>query len=245
MPLILALFGVFVRQPIGGEFAMRRKVSDYILDQCLSESGVKYGIDISMTIHALDGAFKVGEVFLGQKFHKPSFPKIMPMFSQVSQAAFEATRLYFDKKRISTGKYVKLKSADHSGIDQTGAFSHKAKIPLLLAGSIRALKIEEESYRNILGETFPLVQKRLNSAEPRFDSDIWAEVLGKFIRKMLITDEDEPLFKKMGHFLAQIFIWRASTFWLEAENLSAEEAEKRILIQAKIIQKNLSLIFSN
>jgi len=244
MPLILSLFGVSIRQPIGGEFAMRRQVSDYILTQSISENGKKYGIDISMIIHALGGAFKVGEVFLGQKFHKPSFPKIMPMFSQVSQAAFEVIRSYKNKGKILPGKYVSLpKSAGRSGIDQMSMFQHKTQIPLLLAGAIKAFGTDGKNYKDILDGIFPTIQKRLKGIEPHFDSDIWAEVLEHFVRKALSINENDTLFQKMGHLLAQIFIWRAATFWLEAENLSTEEVENHILLQAKTIQEKISPLF--
>ena len=236
-PVILGFFGAAVRQPIGGEFAMNGRVVDYFLRQHLSEDVQKYGIDIWMTMHALGGRFRVGEVFLGRKFHKPSFPKIMTMFPQISQTAFEVLRLYSGKKN---NQYVQFRPHRSSGIDQVSIFPHKDEIPLLLTNAAEAFTQEEEKYRRILGDYFSLVKKLLENNKPEFSAENWAMVLKCFIAQALASETDPSLFRYLGHLLAQIFIWRAAAFWLEAECISADEAESRILLQAKDICQAIS-----
>jgi hypothetical protein len=48
----------------------------------------QYGIDISMTTSALLNGFKICQVVLGSKVHKPSAPKLGAMFTQVITTLF-------------------------------------------------------------------------------------------------------------------------------------------------------------
>jgi glycosyltransferase involved in cell wall biosynthesis len=88
-PLIHGLLGRDIRQPIGGEFAFSGKYVDYILSQPWHETTRQYGIDIFMTLNAILGGFEICKVGLGAKIHKPSAPKLGPMFTQVVDTLFK------------------------------------------------------------------------------------------------------------------------------------------------------------
>lgn len=88
-PLLYGLLGKDIRQPIGGEFAFSNKYVDFILNQPWHETTRQYGIDIFMTLNAILGDFKICKVGLGAKIHKPSAPKLGPMFTQVVDTLFK------------------------------------------------------------------------------------------------------------------------------------------------------------
>jgi glycosyltransferase involved in cell wall biosynthesis len=88
-PLLYGLLGKDIRQPIGGEFAFSNKYVDFILNQPWHETTRQYGIDIFMTLNAVLGDFKICKVGLGAKIHKPSAPKLGPMFAQVVDTLFK------------------------------------------------------------------------------------------------------------------------------------------------------------
>lgn len=88
-PLILGLLSKDIRQPIGGEFGFSGKYVDYILSQPWHETTRQYGIDIFMTLNAILGGFEICKVGLGAKIHKPSAPKLGPMFTQVVDTLFK------------------------------------------------------------------------------------------------------------------------------------------------------------
>lgn len=88
-PLIYGLLGKDIRQPIGGEFAFSDKYVDYILNQPWHDTTRQYGIDIFMTSNAIIGDFKLCKVGLGAKIHKPSAPKLGPMFTQVVDTLYK------------------------------------------------------------------------------------------------------------------------------------------------------------
>lgn len=101
MPLLYAWFGQRLNQPIGGDFAFNNRFAEYILKQQRSKNAFLYGVDIFMSTHTLGGNFRVKEVYLGRKIHKPSFDKIVPMFQQVAATMFFVLLRYKDRYTIS------------------------------------------------------------------------------------------------------------------------------------------------
>ena len=70
-PLLRALYGRRVRQPIGGEFGISgRLASHFLKDQVWNSDVALYGIDIWMTTTAVASSFKVCQSHLGAKIHE-------------------------------------------------------------------------------------------------------------------------------------------------------------------------------
>jgi glycosyltransferase involved in cell wall biosynthesis len=90
-PLTRALYGLRVRQPIGGEFGFRADLARTYLEQPVWDSDVaRFGIDIFMTTTAITRGAKVAQAFLGAKVHDPKDPAadLGPMFTQVVGTLF-------------------------------------------------------------------------------------------------------------------------------------------------------------
>ena len=89
--LTRALYGLRIRQPIGGDFAFVGKLADYYIDQDVWETDVaRYGIDIWMTTNAIAKNFKICQSNLGVKIHDAKDPaeSLGPMFRQVIHTLF-------------------------------------------------------------------------------------------------------------------------------------------------------------
>jgi glucosylglycerate synthase len=85
-PLNRALYGLRIRQPIGGDFGVSGDLVRHYLDAGYWTPEVsKFGIDIWMTTHALAGGYAVCQARLGAKVHDPKDPgaDLGPMFRQV------------------------------------------------------------------------------------------------------------------------------------------------------------------
>ncbi|MCL4418010.1 MAG: glycosyltransferase, partial [Actinobacteria bacterium] len=74
-PYLYAIYNQKIQQPIGGEFALSRKLYKKVLNNKKWESTYLYGIDIMLTALALKNKMLIKQQFLGRKMHKPSFPK--------------------------------------------------------------------------------------------------------------------------------------------------------------------------
>ena len=96
-PLTRALYGKRVRQPIGGEFGLSRKLIQRLLSQNVWDTDVaRYGVDIWMTSTALAEGFSVCQVFLGAKLHDPKDPgaDLTAMLVQVVGSLFSLMEEY-------------------------------------------------------------------------------------------------------------------------------------------------------
>jgi len=85
-PLTSVLYGLRIRQPIGGDFGMSGDLVRHFLAQDDWTTDVsRYGIDIWMTLTTIAGGFAVCQARLGTKVHDPKDPgsDLGPMFGQV------------------------------------------------------------------------------------------------------------------------------------------------------------------
>jgi hypothetical protein len=85
-PLTRALYGLRIRQPIGGDFGVSGDlVRHYLKAGDWTSEVSKFGIDIWMTTEAVTGGFAVCQSRLGAKVHDPKDPgaDLGPMFRQV------------------------------------------------------------------------------------------------------------------------------------------------------------------
>ena len=85
-PLTRALYGMRIRQPIGGDFGVSGDLVRHYLEAGHWTPEVsRFGIDIWMTTLALSGGFAVCQARLGAKVHDPKDPgsDLGPMFRQV------------------------------------------------------------------------------------------------------------------------------------------------------------------
>lgn len=87
-PLVFALAGYDVRQPIGGEFSFSPGLCSFWLEQEWDERVRHYGIDIFMSLNAFFGGFRVCQTGLGNKVHNASAPKLGTMFEEVVHTLF-------------------------------------------------------------------------------------------------------------------------------------------------------------
>jgi glucosylglycerate synthase len=91
-PLTRALYGVRVRQPIGGDFGVSARLADRYLSRHDWETDVaRYGIDIWMTTVAIAEGYRVCQSFLGAKLHDAKDPSadLSAMLQQVVGSVFQ------------------------------------------------------------------------------------------------------------------------------------------------------------
>ena len=89
--LTRTLYGLRIRQPIGGDFAFVGDLAAHYVEQDVWETDVaRYGIDIWMTTNAVANNFKICQSNLGVKIHDAKDPgeSLGPMFRQVVHTLF-------------------------------------------------------------------------------------------------------------------------------------------------------------
>ena len=96
-PLTRALYGRRIRQPIGGEFGVsRRLLSRFLTRNVWSTDVARYGIDIWMTTTAIAENFQICQTYLGAKTHDAKDPlsDLSTMLAQVVGSVFELMETY-------------------------------------------------------------------------------------------------------------------------------------------------------
>ncbi len=92
-PMLQALFGLRVRQPLGGDFGVSGKLARAFLSEKIwNENIMNYGIDLWMTTLAITRNFNICQAFLGTpKIHRPEDPAsdLYMMFKQVVGTLFD------------------------------------------------------------------------------------------------------------------------------------------------------------
>jgi len=89
--LTRALYGLRIRQPIGGDFAFDGNLAVNYIEQDVWDTDVaRYGIDVWMTTNAITSNFKICQSNLGVKIHDAKDPaeSLGPMFRQVVHTLF-------------------------------------------------------------------------------------------------------------------------------------------------------------
>ncbi len=104
-PLTRALYGLRVRQPIGGDFGISARLCAQYLQRDDWETDVaRYGIDVWMTTIAIADGFRVCQSFLGAKLHDAKDPgsDLSAMLEQVVGSVFLLMREYTSTWRVVT-----------------------------------------------------------------------------------------------------------------------------------------------
>ncbi len=96
-PLTRTLYGLRIRQPIGGDFGMSYKLVKDFLDKDVWETDVaRFGIDIWMTTTAIVDGFKICQARLGAKIHNEKDPSrdLSGMYREVVGTIFNLMEDY-------------------------------------------------------------------------------------------------------------------------------------------------------
>ena len=230
-PLIRGLLGVNLRQPIGGDFALSSRLVEKCLRRKWSESTRQYGVDIFLTMTAILGEFEIGEVGLGAKIHKPSAPKLGPMFTQVVTTLFNFLR---KNRRKWSGKIAPRQleqfGAPKLAAPQTVAIDYKKMKSDALAGFAKS----ESTLREILrARNFAELARMFASGKIRIGAQIWCES----VFDALAAFEKNPR-PEIIESLKPLYFGRFIYFFRETLEKNSAESEKEIETQARLFWRH-------
>jgi hypothetical protein len=229
-PLTRSLYGQRVRQPIGGDFGMSRRLFCRYLERTDWETETaRYGIDIWMTTIALAEGFRVCQSFLGAKLHDAKDPgaDLSDMLHQVVGSVFALM-----------GEYEKV-WRDTCGSRDVDLFGFRFGVGLepVAVNVDRMLQSFQLGCRN-LGEIWQQALTRetvsavldlgRDSREPasfHLDDELWTRVVMEFA----VAFRRRPV--ERGYLLRSLtplYLARVASFIVETGDLIAEEVEHRI-----------------
>ncbi len=231
MPLVYGLFNRNIRQPIGGDFAMSAKLAKHLICQPWHRTTEEYGIDIFMTMNAILGGFRMGETGLGAKVHKPSAPKLGPMFIQVVSTAFLTVLRSFEiwKEDIP--------------IEQAPLYGLRRKMPA------QKLEVDRAAVEKNARDGFVAAQGQLEKClTPDLYKDInamfcggtiditaeqWCRIVYDMIAAFAVAHDRISVVES----LKGLYFGRALAFMNQTWDWRTDEAEEEIMAQADIFHE--------
>lgn len=238
-PLVYALTGYIIRQPIAGDFAFTRKIALAIYKNKIykNESIQRYGIDIFMTLTAISISEEIYQVDLDKKIHSPSFSKLEYMFPQI------ASSVLLTINSINLFKESIMESKTKINILSDLRFSHK-KIAQEMRNSAlinleRILSLEWVDL-NLISK-YKKVSSMININEGEM-MNLWTSILFSWIKYFYKLNSISFLSKKAGDELLPFFVLRATNFWLWSEKMKVSEVELAIRRQAEVLKEKMKNI---
>jgi glycosyltransferase involved in cell wall biosynthesis len=230
-PLTRALYGLRVRQPIGGDFGLSARLLNRYLERKDWETDVaRYGIDIWMTTIAIAEGFQVCQSFLGAKLHDAKDPAadLSAMLHQVVGSVFTLMREYERVWRAVRGS----RPADLFGFRFDVGLD---PVPVNLERMVKSFLTGCRELREILALALErgaleelLAVCRQAEADPRgwrLPDQLWARIVLDF------ACAHRALPVERGHLLRSLtplYLGRVASFVLETENMISSEVEERI-----------------
>ena len=230
-PLVYGLFCRNVRQPIGGDFAVSRRFAEHLIRQPWHRTTEEYGIDIFMTMNSILGGFHICETGLGAKRHKPSAPKLGPMFIQVVSTAFLTVLRNTDKwmnlnaiKQPPLYGLRHLEPAQELTIDRS-AIEKQARDGFYDSQAALEQNLSPELYKDFAGM---FAGKKIDISAYQ-----WVTTVYDMIAAFRIAEDRNSLVES----LKGLYFGRALTFMNETWDWSTEQAEEETLKQAELFHK--------
>ena len=236
-PLTRSLYGLRVRQPIGGDFGFSGRMARHYLEQDVWETDVaRFGIDIWMTTTAITGGFRICQAFLGAKIHDAKDPSLdlSQMLVQVVSAVFDLMGAQEAAwKSVRGSRSVPLFGMEHA----VGLENVKVDAERMIRNFRYGVAELTEVWSRVL---HPQVIQQLEEAGREETSKfhlppgLWIRVLYDFALAYHRRTIDR------GHLLqslAPLYMGRVASFVLETEDASAEEVE--------VIHENVCLLFES
>jgi len=185
-PLLRTLFGLRVRQPIGGDFGFSGRLARaYLSEKLWNDAIANFGIDIWMTTVAIAHRFEVCQAFLGSpKSHRTKDPAkdLGPMFTQVVSTLFDLMIDFEYLWKDITQSYPTSIYGFGLGACEDPPVVN-VNTDKLYESFTRGFDVYGELWERIIAESeLTEVSKSRNSSKEDFyySSDLWARILFSF-----------------------------------------------------------------
>ena len=240
-PLTRALYGIDVRQPIGGDFGFCPELAAFYVKEDVWDTDVaRFGIDIWMTTCAINEGFKIVQTHLGTKIHNAKDPAsdLGPMFRQVVSTLFYLMGKYeHNWHRENPFTAIEI----NNNVDEEPE-------PEVVSVSMNDLHEEfVEGFHNF----HPLYYDILNSEnisrldqiyeswsvnkDEEFDADLWSKILYDFA---YIYQQWQRNKRRLVDILTPLYFGRTKSYCQQIMNMSSSEAEQVAQDQASLFEKN-------
>jgi glucosylglycerate synthase len=227
-PMIRALYGVRIREPVGGEFAFSGQLACHYLEQDIwHEEVVHAGAEVWMTTSAVVDGFKLCQSFLGPKLHaqKSSAQNIVATIQGVVGALFRCMEVQESYWLSRTGTQpIPVFGFEYSSGLEPRRLNRKKMFSMFQTGVDQLAPVLESI---VSQETLKDIQKVAQGDERtfRFPDELWVKTVYEFASSYHHTVINR------GHLLqalTPLYRGRICSVLLEEQRADAEQIEKKL-----------------
>ncbi len=240
-PMLRALFGIRVRQPIGGDFGFSGKLARAFLSEKLWNDNVAhFGIDIWMTTIAIARRFNICQAFLGSpKIHNPKDPAkdLGPMFIQVISTLFD---LMYDFEYLWKDEYSSRPSNIYGfglGIEEKPP-AVEVNTDALFEGFHKGFKKYDKLWEEIIPTPELIEIRKAAKIEDKnkfyYPTELWARILFNFAVAYRNGQIDRT---RLVEAMIPFYHSRVLSFYNKTINAGIKEAEEYL--------ENFNRVFEN
>ena len=230
-PFTRALYGFRLRQPIGGEFGLSRRVMSRYLERSDWESdAARFGIDIWMTTIAMAEGFRICQSFLGAKLHDAKDPgaHLGTMLQQVVSSVFALMREYDRVWKPRRGSESVDLFGFHYGVGldpvnvNTERMLHSFRSACEQLSEIWSLAMHRDTLAQVQG-----LGAQIGGGTPaiRVEDELWVRIIADFA----VSHRDMPLERgSLLKSLIPLYLARVASFVEEMREMTSDQVEERI-----------------
>lgn len=230
-PFTMSYYGTDMRQPIGGEFGISRKLMESLREHPLFP--VDFGIDIFITSVAAAENRRIREAMLGLKLHESTTKyvepeaSIIPMFRNVVRTMFDLAIYYADKSKSMRRRENDLAEvSDYFGPTPVPVKVDREK---MFATVAERYSDHEEIYKSIFPPELVNNITDIIEGNRSMDAETWARCVWHMFNEYA-KEKDIMLIDA----LRVIWFARFVSFYDECKDMDFLEAENRIKENAGI-----------
>ncbi|MGD9022795.1 MAG: glycosyltransferase [Deltaproteobacteria bacterium] len=234
--LTRVLYGLRIRQPIGGDFAFVGDLASHYIDQDVWETDVaRYGIDIWMTTTAITNNLRICQSNLGVKIHDAKDPaeSLGPMFRQVVHTLFVLMEQFETEWKSVKGS----RSVPMFGLQE---FLEPEPIQVDLGRLVTEYKAGFRQFKGLYKsifcpECYAELKKCAGKAKTKFIMPVktWAMALYETAATFHTWTLNRT---QLVNLITPLYLGRVASFINQTKRMTSAEAEKVVEEQAQVFE---------
>jgi len=237
-PFTRALYGIDIRQPIAGEYAISKNLYEILRNHPLFPPD--FGVDIFiLTVAAAEGMY-VKEGLYSLKIHESTThylePEkfLVPMFRKVTGSMFEIAKYYEEHWKNRPHEYFKSKYYRE-------CFSQKPiPVKIDIDNLKKSFKAEFASSKDIMKHFLPKdivaeLENNIVKNVENFDSELWTEIVYNYAAAYKKTERAPDKYLLLDS-LKTLWIGRFVSYAIETIDMDINGAEKVLQKQAEVFE---------
>lgn len=236
-PFTRALYGIDIRQPIAGEFALSRNLYEVLRNHPLFPSD--FGVDIFIVTTAAAEGMYVKEGLFSLKIHESTMhylePEkfLIPMFRKVTGSMFELAKYYENYWR---GKRCPWRSKYHRECFSKKPIPVKVNIEDMKKSFETEFFMIKDALRNYLPDDLVASVENVVSNGADFDALLWAKIVYNYAAAYKHLETNDEKYALLDS-LKTLWLGRFVSYAFQVKDMDINEAERVIERQAEVFEE--------